>query len=180
MESFTILDVVKTQIHRYRVAITQEERQNILVYGDTPLLYFLARIPLTFLVTYVVIQKPIEEFRKTAFAKISNIPEGAETVPMAKRTIYPLATESGRKYIPIFTDTEEYRKSVYPQYLNKLFMEAYESYPSVYLHMLKDLQYDDVLINPGSQDLSMPKDLFESFMSKGIWKKPSVFAIQYL
>ena len=154
----------KELISAYQKAATLEERQKIIV----PLLITLCNIPLIFLVLYDVIQKPAEEFRNSPFGAIASIPEGADTVPMAKRIIRPIELESGRNIVPVFTDYETYNQSEYPQYLNKVFMEAYECRPDGYLPLLKDLQYDGVLINHGTQNHFFTKDFFEMFMAKGI------------
>ena len=156
--------IVKELISAYQQAATQEERQSIVM----PLLFNLCNIPLTFLVLYEVVQKPASEFRNGPFGSIAKIPEDAATVPMAKRIIRPLEFEHSQKIVPVFTDFDAYNRSEYPRYLNKMFMEAYECLPEKYLPLLKDLQYEGVLLNPGTQNHFFPKDFFEMFMAKGI------------
>ena len=154
----------KELIAAYQKASTQEERKKIII----PLLYTLCNIPLIFLVLYDVIQKPVEEFRNGPFGTIASIPESAETVPMVKRIICPVELEAGQNIVPVFTDYEAYNQSEYKQYLNVIFMEAYRCRPEGYLPLLKDLQYDGVLVNQGTQNHFFPKEFFEMFMAKGV------------
>jgi len=163
-------EAVKKLIPMYQRAETQDERNKILM----PLLFNLCRIPLTFLVLYEPIQKPIEEIRNTPLYDLMKPQTDAVSIPMVRRFIRPLETENGHKIVYIFTDSEAYEQSGFPSLINRLFMEAYTCFPTYYLHMLKDLQYDGVVINPDTQNHFFPKDLFEMFMAKGVETKSGV------
>ena len=157
-------DMIKDLISIYLLAKTQDERNNIL----SSLLNNLCHIPLTFLVLYEPVQKPIEEVRNIPLYDVMKQPEEATPVTMVRRFIRPIIAENGLSFVHAFTDDLAYMQSEFPNMINKLFMEAYPCFPLYYLHLLKDLQYDGVVINPDTQNCYLPKDLFEMFMAKGV------------